>query len=148
MEGYKFSNSYPSRKLLVRELNEMLCGNALKPCQKQLSIPDNTSELITTFDFESMCFPLLTDETIMKNENYTFINDDPRILKRRTNKKITCIEDGSGYQETASSLCKAPEDFCFGIKLFIDANHTDVHSKWIWDPVMFTFTFLKNKVIR
>ena len=35
MEGYKFSNSYPSRKLLMRELNEILCGNVLKPCQKK-----------------------------------------------------------------------------------------------------------------
>ena len=67
MEGYKFSKTYPSRKLLMRELNEILCGNALKPCQKQLSLPDQSSKLVTTFDFESMCFSLLTDDTIMRS---------------------------------------------------------------------------------
>ena len=148
MDGYKFSNSYPSRKLLMRELNEILCGNALKPCQKPLSLDDDSSELVTTFDFESMCFSLLTDDTIMKDENFTFINDDPRIFNQTNNTKITCIEDGSVYQEIAKRICKEPEDFCLGIKLFIDATHTDVHSKWILDPVMFTFTFLKNQVTR
>ena len=47
-------------------------------------------------------------------------------LKQSNNKKITGIEDGSVYQETAKRLCKEPEDFCLGIKLFIDATHTDV----------------------
>ena len=81
--GYKFTNSYPLRKSLMRELNDMLCENEVKPFQKEISLSDDTSELITSFDFESMCISLLADETIMKDKIYTFIDDDPRIFKRK-----------------------------------------------------------------
>ena len=70
----------------MRELIDMVCGKRLKPYQKKVSMLDSSSELITTFDFESICFSLLIDETIMKDKNYTFINDDPRIFKQ-TNKQ-------------------------------------------------------------
>ena len=65
-----------------------------KTMSKKFALADQSSELVTTFDFESMCFSLLTDDTIMKDENYTFINDDLRIFKQTNHKKITCIEDG------------------------------------------------------
>lgn len=146
--GYEFNNIFPTRKSLMKELNDMLCANNLKPIQKEVSLSDTTTELVTTFDFENMCFSLLTDQTVMKDENFSFVNDDPRNFTRSTNKKITCIEDGLVYQNTANSICKEKNDFCLGIKLFIDATHTDVHSNWVLDPVMFTFTFLKNEVTR
>ena len=84
----------------------------------------------------------------MKDENFTFVNDDPRNFNRSIDKKTTCIEDGLVFQKTANSICKEKKHFCLGIKLFIDATHTDVHSNWILHLVMFTFTFLKNEVTR
>ena len=146
--GYQFTNLHPTRKSLMKELNEMLCANSLKPIQKVVTLSDNTTELVTTFDFEKMCFSLLTDENIMKDENFTFVNDDPRDFKRSDKQSTTCIEDGFLFQSTANLICKDKKDFCLGIKLFIDATHTDVHSNWVLDPVMFTFTFLTNNTTR
>ena len=66
----------------------------------------------------------------MQDKTYTFRNDDPGSFTRKENDSIylQCIEDGSIYQDTATYICKSEEDFCLGIKLFIDATHTDIHS--------------------
>ena len=77
-----------------------------------------------------------------------FIDDDPRIFERTNRDYTLCIEDGDIYQKTAKEICEEKYDFCLGIKLFIDATHTDVHSNWVLDPVMFTFTFLNNDVTK
>ena len=54
--GYKFNNIHPTRKSLMKELNDMLCASKMKPIQKQVSLSGTISELVTTFDFENMCF--------------------------------------------------------------------------------------------
>ena len=83
----------------------------------------------------------------MKDENLSFPNDDPCQFERNEPNVLRCIEDGDMFQQTAKSVCRKANDFCLGIKLFIDATHTDMHSNWILDPIMFTFTFFKNNVI-
>ena len=146
--GYQFNNSYPSRKSLLKQLKDLTCGEKLQPIPKKVSLSGSESTVVTTFDFEQMCFSLLTDNSIMRDENFTFAHDDPRTFERLNEERTNCIEDGLVYQNTAKEICKQEKDFCLGIKLFIDATHTDVHSNWVLDPVMFTFTFLKNHVTR
>ena len=51
-------------------------------------------------------------------------------------------------QNIAREIYKQKNDFCLGIKLFIDATHTGVHSNWVFNPIMFTFMFLKNNITR
>ena len=104
--------------------------------------------MLIFFNFEQQCFSLLTNPELMKDENLSFPNNDPCDYRREDKNNLTCIEDGDLFQDTAKSTCKFSNDFCLGIKLFIDATHTDVHSNWMLDPIMFTFTFFKNKVTR
>ena len=113
-----------------------------------MSLSGSKSTVVTTFDFEQMWFSLLTDNLIMRDENFTFVHDDPRIFERLDKERTNYIEDGLVYQNTAKEICKQEIDFCLGIKLFIDATHSDVHSNWVLDPIMFTFTFLNNNVTR
>ena len=64
----------------------------------------------------------------MCDTNFTFIDDYPRIFERRDTDHTSCIEDGVIFQNTAKEICKEKNDFCLGIKLFIDTTHTDIHS--------------------
>ena len=86
----------------------------------------------------------------MENKNLTFANSNPCAYMRSAVQKqyLTCIEDGSVYQDTARQICVKENDFCLGIKLFIDATHTDIHGNWMLDPVIFTFTFFNNDVTK
>ena len=147
-EGYQFSVHYPSRKQLLQDLCDLSCMNESFPVEKDIILTDEISTMnVVCFDFEQMCYSILSDEDIMSDGNLTFPNKDSKQFQRLDNDKLSCIEDGDMFQNTAKVMCREhSNDFCLGIKMFIDATHTDVHSNWILDPVMFTFTFFKNEI--
>ena len=147
--GFQFPFNYPPRQNIISRMSEQYLMNDMKPKLNQLVLCNNQQIQVSVFDFEQMCFSLLTDDKLMVDENFTFQNDDPRDYKRPDSKDtLTCIEDGELFQSTAAKICTDKDDFCLGIKLFIDATHTDVHSNWMLDPVMFTFTFFNNEVTK
>ena len=147
--GHKFSFNFPSREKVISKLSSQLHMDDMKPTQTQITICNDEKVKVTHFNFEEMCLSLLSDENLMLDENLTFHNENPLDYKRKdTFSQLTCIEDGEIYQNTASKECTQDKDFCLGIKLFIDATHTDVHSNWMLDPVMFTFTFFNNDITR
>ena len=147
--GFQFPFNYPPRQNIISRMSEQYLMNDMKPKLNQLVLCNNQQIQVSVFDFEQMCFSLLTDDKLMVDENFTFPNDDPRDFKRPDSKDtLTCIEDGELFQSTAAKTCTDKDDFCLGIKLFIDATHTDVHSNWMLDPVMFTFTFFNNEVTK
>ena len=53
-KGYKFSNSYRSRKSLMKELNTILCGDDLKWIQNEVSLLDHN---ITLKNHVSIVYP-------------------------------------------------------------------------------------------
>ena len=144
--GFQFAKGFPSRQKVVTEMSNVCCLNGLAPRQKPLKLTNNRQTLVNYFDFEQQCFSILSNPDLMSDENLSFPNDNPCHYSRVNKNVLNCIEDGQLFQDTAASVCKYPNDFCLGIKLFIDATHTDVHSNWMLDPVMFTFTFFKNEV--
>ena len=146
--GFKFERKYPSREKLIKSMSKVCCLDQLSPMSSKLVLSTREEITINFFDFEQQCFSLLTDTDLMKDENLSFPNDDPCQFERHEPNVLRCIEDGDMFQHTAKSVCRKANDFCLGIKLFIDATHTDVHSNWILDPIMFTFTFFKNNVTR
>ena len=146
--GFRFEKKYPSREKLIQTMSKLCCLEELSPKTNQLVLSTTEEITINSFDFEQQCFSLLTDVDLMKDENLSFPNQDPCNYRRSDSNVLECIEDGDMYQQSAKSICKDEKDFCLGIKLFIDATHTDVHSNWMLDPIMFTFTFFKNNVTR
>ena len=146
--GFQFSQTFPSRKKVISEMSKVCCLNGSVPIQKSLSLTNNEETSVNYFDFEQQCFSMLTNPDLMSDKNMSFPNTNPCDYVRKNINDINCIEDGQLFQDTAASVCKNPNDFCLGIKLFIDATHTDVHSNWLLDPVMFTFTFFTNELTK
>ena len=146
--GFAFTKDYPSRKNLLKQMSQICCLDECLPLTKELKTSQNEVTTVNFFDFEQQCFSILTDQELMRDENLTFPHDNPCKYIRLNTDTLECIEDGDVFQATADSVCNYSNDFCLGIKLFIDATHTDVHSSWVLDPVMFTFTFFKNEVTR
>ena len=146
--GFKFDKKYPSQEKLIKSMSKVCCLDELSPKSSLLVLSTRKEITINFFNFEQQCFSLLTDTDLMKDENLSFPNDDPCEFERHDSSILRCIEDGDMFQETSKSVCKKENDFCLGIKLFIDATHTDVHSNWMLDPIIFTFTFFKNNVTR
>ena len=133
---------------MISEISKVCCLNGSVPIQKSLSLTNNEETSVNYFDFEQQCFSMLTNPDLMSDKNMSFPNTNPCDYVRKNINDINCIEDGQLFQDTAASFCKNPNDFCLGIKLFIDATHTDVHSNWLLDPVMFTFTFFTNELTK
>ena len=144
--GYKFVKGYPSRETLLKDMAFLVCLDKNLPLKEVCSLSDGTETTVNYFDFEQQCFSLLNDSNLMIDDNLTFPHNDPCDYERNEDNFLSCIEDGSVFQDSARSVCKYKNDFCLGIKLFIDATHTDVHSNWLLDPVAFTFTFFNNNV--
>ena len=148
--GVTFSHNYPSRDNIINRMSGLMCMSGMKPKETPLILSDNRTINVTHFDFKEMCFSILNNNFLMKDTNFTFPNENPCDYKRSKSQgnSLACIEDGSVYQTTARRLCVKPNDFCLGIKLFIDATHTDIHGNWMLDPVMFTFTFFNNNITK
>ena len=146
--GFKFCRDYHSREKLLKLSATVCCLKELAPKHHEVELQTSPRTNVVYVDFEQQCFSLLTCPKLMKDENLSFPNDNPCDYKRKDKNNLSCIEDGDMFQNTAMEICNHPKDFCLGIKFFIDATHTDVHSNWMLDPVMFTFTFFKNNVTR
>ena len=146
--GFSFRKDYPSRQVLIKTMSSACCLQDLVPKQHLINLKTSGMTNVSLFDFEQVCFSLLSQPSLMQDDNMSFPNDHPCSYIRQDRNTLSCIEDGDMYQSTAASVCRHNNDFCLGIKLFIDATHTDVHSNWMLDPVMMTFTFFKNKVTR
>ena len=148
--GIMFSHNYPTRGNIIKKLSTEMCMTGMLPKESPLKLADDRIIKITHFDFKEMCFSILNDRNLMEDKNLTFANSNPCAYIRSAVQKqyLTCIEDGSVYQNTARQICVKENDFCLGIKLFIDATHTDIHGNWMLDPVMFTFTFFNNDVTK
>ena len=50
--------------------------DAMKPLSTNLVAHNSETTTVTFFNFEEMCFSLLSDETLMKDENLTFHHPD------------------------------------------------------------------------
>ena len=146
--GYKFPSRFSSRDKMVDKLSDIFCMKKMVPSFTTIQLHDGKNSKVNHFDFEQMCYSLLSDETIMKDSNFSFGNNGTEAFKKPRTNTLSGIEDGEMFQNTVESVCTDEHDFLLGIKMFIDATHTDVHGEWVLDPVSFTFTFLNNKVTR
>ena len=74
------------------------------------------------------------------------MNDDhiSSNCKGNTRLHLECIENIIICQDIATYIRASEEDFGLGIKLFIDATRTEIHTNWILDPVMVVYTFFQN----
>ena len=148
--GISFTHNYPSRQHLINRMSDMMCMTGMQPKETSMKLSDDRMIKVTHFDFKQMCISILNDRFLMNDNNLTFVNDNPCVFKRceKDCQKLSCVEDGSVFQNTAKRVCLKQDDLCLGIKLFIDATHTDIHGNWMLDPVMFTFTFFNNEVTK
>ena len=147
-KGYKFPFHYPNRDNMIQKLSDLFCMRKMEPLFQTIDLHNGTKCKVNYFDFEQMCYSLLSDQYLMRDSNFSFGNNNPMAFQKNKNPEMTCIEDGSLFQNTISEVCQDENDFLLGIKMFIDATHTDVHGDWILDPVSFTFTFFNYEIAR
>lgn len=146
--GYKFPCRRLSRSKMIEKLSDIFCLKKTAPMSSTIRLHSGDPCKVSYFDFEQMCYSLLSDESLMTDSNMSFGNNNPAPFQKQQNSTLSCIEDGDMFQNTMNDVCTEPKDFLLGIKMFIDATHTDIHGDWVLDPVYFTFTFLSNHVTR
>ena len=146
--GYKFPCHYPNRNNMINKISEVFCMRKMAPVYETITLHDGNKCNVSHFDFEQMCYSLLSDKSLMKDSNFSLGNNHPKQFQKVNVDIMSCIEDGQMFQNTIGEVCVNEEDFLLGIKMFIDATHTDVHGDWVLDPVNFTFTFFNNQITR
>ena len=101
--GVMFAHNYPSREYIINKMSETMCMTGMQPKESPLKLSDDRIIKVTHFDFKEMCFSILNDKHLMNEKNLTFVNSNPSEHKRSKiqQKTLTCIEDGSVYQNTA-----------------------------------------------
>ena len=55
----------------------------------------------------------------MKDENFTFVNDNPRIYDRSNIVQLNYIEDGAEFQNRKRGICQETNNFCLGNKILL-----------------------------
>ena len=109
-----FSHHYPTRGNLIKKLSTDMCMTGMLSKESPLKLTDDRIIKITHFDFKEMCFSILNERNLMEDENLTFANSNHCVYIRSAVQKqnLTCIEDGSVYQDTARRICVKENDFC------------------------------------
>jgi hypothetical protein len=105
---------------------------------------------ITIHEFLPQLYSLLTDPTLMHDDNLLFWDDDPfgkPVPRRGGSYELVDIIDGSVYREAYHTHVKdCKRDLLVPIILYIDKTHVDASGRLCLEPVTFTLGIFKKEV--
>ena len=128
-----------SRASFLSDLNLRFDSEGTKPIQKSVLLPSGKEVTLVLHDFSQMLYSLLTDETIMTDENLLFCDNDPYAVPPKQPDFYADVNTGSCYRQAHIKMCTvAGRDVLLPIILFIDKTVTDLHGNLSLEPVSFT----------
>jgi hypothetical protein len=121
------------------------------PSTTSISLPGSGETVeITIHHFLPQLYSLLTDPTLMHENNLLFWNDNPfgePEAKRGGNHVMKDVIDGSVYREAYRTHVKVKgRDLLVPIILYIDKTHVDPTGRLCLEPVTFTLGIFKKEV--
>ena len=133
------TNHISSRKVTIQNLKKQFQLESSDPQIKTINLSGSGGTVnIVCHCFQSSFYSLLSDESLMKQENLLFNLEKPHI----SNTQFSCINDihtGSVYKwyQKKLSLISDNEIAC-PIIFFIDRTHTDLNGRFTLEQVRYT----------
>ena len=132
-----------TRDSVVNMLMKRYDLECTKPTTKSYFLPGAKQWIdITTHDFLSQLYSLLSDPSVMADENLLFPNGrvfgSPSSEKRHPTDDLSDITDGDLYKMAHKAHVKLPGDILVPIIFFIDKTHVDAKGRLTLEPVSFT----------
>jgi len=140
-----------SRQAFQDRVENIFNTAELKPTYGSVRLHDNSIATVPVFDMKTMILSILHDNTLMRQENFAtgldiFTGDVDEHCPQ--NKCYGEIHTGEAWQPAKERFCGRDGKYMpFGIIIFGDKSHTDLHGSLSVTPITFTATFF-NRAVR
>lgn len=139
-----FVPDFTRRNVLVHNLKERYRMKESEPRAKDVVLDDGTLIRVMVCPFLPTLHSLLNDPRCMRDDCFTFHNDNPYSVPVETGVRNE-LHSASWYRNTWKEKCKNKGDFILAFYLFIDKTFTDVYGKLNFEPVQFTLSLFNRK---
>ena len=140
-----------TRKKFISTIEKDFKTKSLKPKHVNVTLSDGTEATVSLFDIEHMILSLLSDESLMKDENlapgYDIFTGDVD-ENNSHNQNYGEIHTGDAWTEARNHYCGTDgKNMPIALIIFGDKTHTDLHGSLSVTPIIFTLS-LFNKSAR
>lgn len=136
-----------ARTTFLSDLNKRFDAHGTAPIKREVALPSGKKVTLVLHDFSQMLYSLLTDESLMIDENLLFCDNNPFAVPPPKPEKYGDVNTGSCYRQAYIRMCTVEgRDVLLPIILFIDKTVTDLHGNLSLEPVSFTIGILTREV--
>jgi hypothetical protein len=137
-----------SRKAFMQKVETNFNTTGMKPKHVSVTLEDGTNATVSLFDIEMMILSLLTDESLMKDENLApgydiftgEVSDD-----HPSNQNYGEVHTGDAWNAAKSRFCGTKGQYMpLGLIVFGDKTHTDLHGSLSVTPIIFSLTLFNS----
>lgn len=139
-----------TRKTFVNRVEKVFNTGDMRPEYAAVRLHNNTFATVPVFDMKTMILSILHDPSLMKQENFA---DGLNVFTGEVDCSLPCnkfygeIHTGDSWLRTKERFCgKAGKYMPFGMVIFGDKSHTDLHGSLSVTPITFTATFFNRSV--
>ena len=150
------SDFSPYDKLLPRKafhdrLEEIFETKNFRPTYGTVRLHNDVMATVPVFDMRAMILSIVHDDTLMKEENFAEgldIFTGHSDTNCNANDLYGEIHTGDAWQPAVERFCGCDGKYMpFGIVIFADKSHSDLHGVLSLTPITFTATFF-NRTVR
>lgn len=143
----KFSSiNLKKRRGFIKSLEETFKSQKMKPEDVTVKLSHGKQTTVSVFDIEAMIVSLLTDETLMKEENLAEGYD---LHSGRSTVECTHygeIHTGDAWEPARKHYCgDYPQNMPIALVIFGDKSHFDLHGALATTPIIFTLSCFNEK---
>ena len=130
-----------SRKAFMKKVETDFKTTGLKPKHVPVTLEDGSKATVSLFDVEFMILSLLTDESLMKDENlcpgYDIFTGEVS-HDHPCNQNYGEVHTGDAWHGAKSRYCGTTGEYMpLGLIVFGDKTHTDLHGSLSVTPIIF-----------
>ena len=138
-----------SRQKFVSQVERAFETTNLKPTHQQVELSDGSVATVSTFDIKQMILSLITDDSLMSQENiaegydlHTGCVDH----EYKMNNHYGEIHTGDAWEPARLHYCGSKGKYMpLSLVVFGDKTHTDLHGSLSLTPVIFTLSCFNKK---
>ena len=117
----------------------------LQPKTQNVVLPRGGCIPITTFSLKGAIVSLLTNTSLMIDDNLLLDSSNPFRVSKPSN-VLGDINTGWWYYSTAKKLCSSPRELLLPLLIFIDGSNIDKNGRLSVEPVTITLGIFKRSI--
>ena len=149
-EDFNIYSNLSPRTTFLAKVETVFNTSKLKPTYGAVQLHNDTYATVPVFDVKTMILSILHDPNLMRADNFAtgldiFTGDVDR--KCVDNKWYGEVHTGDAWLPARDRFCGKDGNYMpFGMIIFGDKSHTDLHGSLSTTPITFTATFFNSSV--